>query len=202
MIRNIVFDIGDVLVTFDWKSYLNQFHFSEETNERIAKAVFLNEDWIASDLGYFDRKQLTQMFIENDPVLGAEIQDVFAGAGSAILEREYPVRWMEELKKRGFRLYYLSNYARWCYEDSRHILDKFIAKMEGGVFSYESHMLKPNINIYEELFRRYDLDPAECLFIDDRQANIDGAKTAGMEGILFTGEEEVWKALEEIGTVK
>lgn len=196
MIKNIVFDIGQVLVTYDWKTYLKGFGFSEEINERIAKAVFLNDVWNVSDLGTLGREELADRFAANDPELSEEIRRVFAGAGACIIERKYAPRLVAEMKRKGCRVYFLSNYARWCYEDSKEILDKFLSLMEGGVFSFDVHKIKPDAGIYKELLSRYGLEAQECLFIDDREENLQGAEAVGMKGLLFTGYEEVWEKLE------
>ena len=195
MIKNIIFDIGQVLVTYDWEGYLREFGFSEEMNRTIAEAVFLNEDWRESDLGVLTREELADLFVQNAPHAERQIREVFAGAGRTVRERDYPAQWVESLKARGFHVYFLSNYPAWGYEDSREILDKFLSKMDGGVFSFEVHKLKPDAGIYRDLLEKYHLLPKECLFVDDRPENVEGAKALGMEGIVFTGYEEVSSSL-------
>ncbi len=198
MVKNIIFDIGQVLVTYDWESYLEGFGFSREMNEKIAAAVFLNEAWNESDLGYKSRAELADLFAANAPEAETEIRRVFADAGKTVSGREYPARWVRELKDRGCRVYFLSNYARWCYEDTKEILDKFLSQMDGGIFSFQVHKLKPDAGIYRELLDRYGLEPEECLFIDDRPENVKGAKAVGMKGMVFTTYEEVSRKLAEL----
>ena len=48
--NTVIFDVGNVLVGYDWESYLRSFHYSEEIYQRIADAVFLNEDWLEGDI--------------------------------------------------------------------------------------------------------------------------------------------------------
>ena len=63
------------------------------------------------------------------------------------------------------------------------------------MFSFEVHKLKPDAGIYRDLLEKYQLLPKECLFVDDRPENVEGAKALGMEGIVFTGYEEVSSSL-------
>ena len=90
---------------------------------------------------------------------------------------------VEELKKLGYHIYLLSNAS-----SSLHAYFPRIPGHEffdGEIVSGDWKMLKPHREIFELLYRNYDLDPAECLFIDDVPANIDGAAQTGMDGIVF-----------------
>jgi len=71
--------------------------------------------------------------------------------------------------------------------------------MDGGLFSYEVKMTKPNKWIFMELMERYGLDPAQCVFFDDNPRNAEAAGAAGIKGIAFTGYEEAMAALKELG---
>ena len=68
--------------------------------------------------------------------------------------------------------------------------------MDGRVISFEVFQLKPDPEIYETLLKKYALDPAECVFIDDRAENIETARKLGMKGIVFTDYETGRKELE------
>ena len=74
------------------------------------------------------------------------------------------------------------------YEGSRD-LEAF----DGILFSAPIHMAKPDQEIYEYFFRKFDLNPSECFFIDDLEKNTQGAKDAGMDGIIFTGDIQAVK---------
>lgn len=62
--------------------------------------------------------------------------------------------------------------------------------MDGGIFSYLVNCVKPDEEIYYKLFEKYDLNPAECVFIDDTPANIETARRLGMQGIVFESYEQ------------
>ena len=70
--------------------------------------------------------------------------------------------------------------------------------MDGGIMSYEVQLIKPDLIIYQTLMKRYDLQPEECVFLDDTKANIDGALRAGMQGILVKTQEQAMQDLDEL----
>lgn len=70
--------------------------------------------------------------------------------------------------------------------------------MDGGIMSYEVQLIKPDLIIYQTLMERYDLQPEECVFLDDTKANIDGALRAGMQGILVKTQEQAMQDLDEL----
>ena len=61
--------------------------------------------------------------------------------------------------------------------------------------SSDVHIIKPSIEIYKYLLEKYQLNPEECLFIDDRKDNVDGAKNAGMNAVIFDNNYEIIKEL-------
>ena len=111
MVKNIVFDIGRVLVDYDWESYLDSFGFSPEVRARVAAAVFQNKDWGELDRGAIPEEEVLARFIAKAPEVETEIRKVWGHVFETIHERPYPPRWIQTLKKRGFGVYYLSNYS-------------------------------------------------------------------------------------------
>ena len=73
---------------------------------------------------------------------------------------------------------------------------------EGIVVSGEEKMVKPNPEIYKVLLDRYQLNPSECIFIDDRQANVDGAEKVGIKGVLFQGSDSLRQQLLLLDSIK
>ena len=76
----------------------------------------------------------------------------------------------------------------------------FMPLFDGGIFSCRVHMIKPEKGIYELLCKQYDLDPAECVFIDDNAKNVEGARSVGITAIHFKDYESASRELEEILT--
>ena len=86
----------------------------------------------------------------------------------------------------GLRIYVLSNASDLFYT----YFPKFLPlEFFNGVFvSSDYLMLKPDVKIYETFLNKYGLDPKECLFVDDRKENVEGAEKAGMNGFCFKGD--------------
>lgn len=198
MVKNIVFDIGRVLVDYDWESYLDSFGFSPEVRARVVAAVFQNKDWGELDRGAIPEEEVLARFIAKAPEVETEIRKVWGHVFETIHERPYPPQWIQTLKKRGFGVYYLSNYSwRGC-KDTKEILDTFVPLMDGGIFSCEVELIKPDPAIYRTFVEKFGLRPEECLFVDDIPANVEGARSIGMRAEVFTTAEEVWKLLEAL----
>lgn len=185
MIKNIVFDVGKVLVCFEPDRVMENLGFDKKTQEIINQAVFKNQIWEESDRGILNPEELLAAFIANAPEYEKEIRLVRDSIGDSIDQYPYVTQWLNGLKKQGYHLYVLSNYADHTFQKTEHKL-KFLDQMDGAVFSFQCKLLKPDKEIYEYLIEKYQLKPEECVFLDDREENIEGARSIGMEGIVFS----------------
>ena len=111
MIKNIVLDIGNVLIPFSWRQHLDHFGFSDEIKKRLADAVFLNDDWNEIDRGVLTKEELLARFIENDPGIEKEIYMVMENINGTVGEYPYTSTWVPKLKSMGYRVYLLSNFS-------------------------------------------------------------------------------------------
>ena len=126
-----------------------------------------------------------------------QIRDFIHTFAAQFEQMPYSKQWIRDLKERGFAVYFLSNYSHQAINANREVLD-FIPLMDGGVFSCDVGLIKPEPEIYQLLCSKYGLRMEECVFIDDKQANTDAAKALGMQAITFRGYEEAVRELEEI----
>lgn len=184
MIRNIVFDIGNVLAGFVWQKFYRSFGFSDEIYEKLADATVRSSFWNEMDRGKLTDDQLLEGFIKNDPSIEKEIRQVFESVTDMIERYDYAIPWLKELKGRGYRVYYISNFAHKAHVECEKALD-FLGEMDGGILSYQDKLIKPDPEIYRLLCERYGLKAGECVFIDDTQKNVCAAQKEGMEGIVF-----------------
>jgi putative hydrolase of the HAD superfamily len=113
---------------------------------------------------------------------------------------DYTKKWIAKLQEQGYGVYFLSNYGKYLLEKQPQVTD-FTPLMDGGIFSCDVHLAKPDRKIYELLCQRYSLEPRECVFVDDRQDNVEAARDYGMCAVRFEGFEksyaEVMLALED-----
>ena len=101
------------------------------------------------------------------------------------------------LKEKGYRIYLLSNYSKYLFE--MHTKDAaFMDDLDGRLVSYEVHQVKPDRDIYETLIKRYDLDPKECLFLDDRKENTDTAESLGIKSVTIESRQHVNSVIDDI----
>ncbi|MBE5870085.1 MAG: HAD family phosphatase [Lachnospiraceae bacterium] len=194
MIKNIVFDIGNVLTVFCWEKFFCSFGYPEEIVERIAKATALNASWNEYDRGVLSDEEVLELFIDQDPGIEKELREVNRNI-SGILERcDYAIPWIESLHEKGYKVYYLSNFFRKAEVECAHALD-FIPHTDGGILSYKEKLIKPDEEIYQLLFKRFGLIPQECVFIDDRSDNCETAKRLGMKAICFQDQAQAQNEL-------
>lgn len=197
MIKNIIFDIGKVLVDYEPNKVSEYLGFDEKTMAEINKAMFGNELWKEFDRSALSDEKLLTAFIANNPKYENEIKLAFENVGEAIEVFNYADSWLCELKERGYKLYVLSNYAKKTYEKTYEKL-KFLHFFDGKVFSFDCKYIKPEEDIYQELLNRYGLEAGECVFIDDRPENIDAAEKIGIKGIVFDSYDNASKELDKL----
>lgn len=183
----IIFDLGRVLLGYDWRNYLDSFSYDETAYKAISEAVFKNEDWERGDRGGITSGEWLQLFIENAPEYENQIREVFADLKETIYPMPYTDKWIDLLKKKGYKLYFLSNYSEHLYKETCQHMG-FLKKFDGGIFSYAVRCIKPEEKIYRLLLEKYDIDPKRAVFFDDLPKNIEAANRLGIQGILFTPE--------------
>lgn len=201
MIRNIIFDIGNVLTDFRWREYLEDQGFDEAMIERIAKASTLSPVWNEYDRGVWSDEEIIDGFVDNDPGIEEQLRRAFADFHGLVVKRDYAIPWIQELKERGFQVYYLSNFSRKAHRECADALD-FIPYTDGGILSYMDQVIKPDQAIYELLMSRYGLAPEESVFLDDTPRNVEAARSAGMKGIVFVNKEQAQEELKALAWEK
>lgn len=187
MIRNIVFDMGDVLL--DYRPLTTCLRLAENPQEArlLCEAVFRIPQWEREyDQGTISEEDMLSHIQAPLPTQGlkeraARIFNEFH------LDALTPHPGMEPLLQRlldrGFSLYLLSNTAL-RFERFRRLIP-CVDRFQGLLLSAQEHLLKPSLAIYQRFCEKFSCRPEECLFIDDRQVNIDGAMAAGMAGYCF-----------------
>lgn len=196
-ITTVVFDIGNVLAGFDWQSYLRSFGFPEAANRRLAAATFQGNNWRELDRGAKTEEEIYADCRKVVPDLEKELALVWSGRLGIVKEYDYSAEWIKSLKARGYRVYILSNYGVNTFAEAKRSFS-FLKHVDGMVISYEVLHIKPEPEIYEELIRRYDIEPERAVFIDDLQPNVEAAERMGFHAIRFMTKQETEKKLEEL----
>ena len=198
-VKNIIFDVGQVLVSYDWENYLKAFHFSAEEEKLIAEKVFKSQIWNERDRGLFPEEEYRKQFIAELPAeYEADVKRVIEESGKTIGIKDYAETWTSYLKSQGYQLYVLSNYSRYMLDRTKKEMP-FLKYMDGTVFSCDVKQLKPEADIYQTLLDKFGLKAEECVFIDDRPVNCEGAQKAGIHTICFKSFKQAAAELEALG---
>ena len=189
MIKNIIFDCGRVIMQYD-EHYISSFFAEDEKDiEILATVAMARKYWNA-----FDEGTLTEAdyLCEVKKELPEHLHGAVEGLCAKWTSHMPPVPGMEavveEIKAAGRGLYLLSNFNKRL-RNELHLAPSLLL-FDGLVISGEIGLVKPNADIYEYLLAKYKLDPAECIFVDDRQDNLDAGEKAGIKGYLFDGDAE------------
>ena len=183
-IDTVVFDIGGVLVELGRFRFLEKKGFTGEKANRVMYATMRSKDWVQMDLNNIPVEEILERFIRNDPGMEAEIRYMFEDLNGIVERRESSLPWLRRIKESGRRILYLSNYSHKIMRECADAL-YFLPEMDGGLFSCDFHMVKPDPGFFRLLIEKYQLDPARCVFIDDIETNLEGARAVGMHTILF-----------------
>lgn len=184
MIKNIIFDLGNVLIRFKPEEFINK-NIKKEYREKFFNAVFKGQEWADLDRGVLEYSDAVKIFSEKIPECSSEIKKLFDNYILDVLEPiEKNIEIMKSLKGK-YKLFVLSNFH---YPAFDYIFKnwEFFKYFDGKVVSGHCKLLKPEKKIYELLCLTYSLKPNECVFIDDTKVNIKAAEEFGINGIHLT----------------
>ena len=188
MIKNIVFDMGGVLIRWKPAEILSQYGLSPEEAEILNRELFRSVAWMQQDRGILTGEEVAE-------TVGARVPEPLRETVRSIACGWYhryliPIPGMaelaRELKDNGYHIYLLSNASQ--------ALRSYFPGIPGSecferlMVSAEEKLLKPSHEIYERLFDKFGLNGAECWFIDDSPATVEGAILTGMGGTVFHGD--------------
>ena len=197
MITTIIFDIGSVLVSWHYKAFLRRLFDDEKTCKVVAKCIFENPNYIDFDAGRYTKKQFLENCISFAPNYRKEITYAFSRIGECVKQYSFAHSWIEEYKKRGYRVLFLSNYSDYVRGANMKALD-FVSKFDGGIWSCDVKMIKPDINIYLKMINDFNLIPEQCLFIDDKISNLIPADKLGIKCVHYNSYTQAKKDVENI----
>lgn len=192
MIKNIIFDLGNVLLEFNPIEYLNGKIKNSDNVPKVFNAIFRSEEWPMLDRGTIEEDVAINNIITRNMELEEDIKAAFDNWYDILIEMKETVEILKKLKDEGYKIYYLSNFHKAAFKV---MVDKyeFFKLFDGGVVSYEEKILKPESEIYLKLADKYSLKLQECLFLDDTDENVQAATNLGMKGIVFQNIDEVKK---------
>ena len=202
MIKNIIFDIGSVILNFDYKKIINEFTEDIEEQKFIMDYIVNSPEWMGYgliDTGFVTREEVIKLIQDRtNHEKDSLIENFWNTYINYAFIDENVVRLIEELKDKEYKIYLLSNINDYTVDKIKG--SKLFDIVDGYILSYVEHQIKPYKAIYKTLLDRYGLKADECAFLDDNENNI---KTANELGILGKKVEpnsykSILKAVNEI----
>ena len=184
MIRNIIFDFGNVLLEWNEDKIASNYANNKEEQEILKKVIFKSNNWFKLDDGTLDYKQAIKSFKEDLPTnLSIKVEEIMNTWYKNMPINQEISELIKKLKENNYKVYALSNTHIPVYE---YIKNSEVGKyFDGFLISAIEKMMKPNEEIYHRLFEKFELIPQECFFIDDSEKNILASRKCGMEGHVF-----------------
>ena len=184
MIKNILFDMGQVLIRFDQKFFVQRLGIGEEDANLLLREVFYSVEWVQMDRGTICEEEAFRKISARLPQrLHDAAWKLVTMWERPILEVEGMYELVEELKALGYGIYLLSNASIRQHEYWPRIpASKFF---DGKLISADVKVIKPQPEIYRLCLEKFGLKAEECFFIDDAPANVEGALMCGIPGAVF-----------------
>lgn len=191
--KAVVFDFGGVMTTTTMPERVRPVVERLGIPWSVIEAGFARYRRLM-DGGYYDLKEMYDLvFADAELSLSPEdlSQIVEEDEASFLYRNERTLRWMKSLKAAGYKLGILTNMPPAFAIRFRETFADFIALADAMVISGEERMFKPQRRIYELLRKRIGLDAADLLFVDDVEANCEGARRDGWRALRFESNEQV-----------
>jgi len=193
MIKNIILDMGNVLLSFDPEVCLNAFLSTEEDRAIIRKELFGGPEWIMGDYGTITNAERYEPVSKRVPErLHTQLKQCVDKWDMCMEPIPGAREFCSYIKEKGYGIYVLSNACNGFYSYFPRFRE--ISSFDGVMVSSDVHMIKPEKRIYEHFLNTYHLKAEECLFIDDRTENVEGGQSVGINGFVFEGDFDAIKS--------
>jgi len=195
-IKNIVFDLGGVLITLDRDEAVNRFREAGlENAEELVNAYHQNGIFLELEEGTLSQEEFYEAFRKEAGKFVSKEAIDHGWMGFMKEVPEYKMIMLEELRRKGYRLYLLSNtnpvIMDWAHSSTFSPQGKSIDEYFDKLYlSYQIGLTKPHPEIFKFMFEDSGIIPAESLFIDDGIANTEMGKQLGMKTYLAKNGED------------
>lgn len=189
MIKNIIFDLGNVIISWNPKYIVSHYTSDEDVQDELMTNLFGSPHWLSFDEGSLTREQVISNVRETLP---EEHHPTVHDMVHHWHKHAPPIPGMEELvrelKEQGYQIYLLSNTNIHFdeYKDTIPALQYF----DGYYISAKAKLMKPQREIYHDFLKTFSLTASESIFIDDIADNIASAIDVGLDGYIFDGNVE------------
>lgn len=192
MIKNLIFDIGSVVVKELTVKVFN--YLSESEQEELNKIVYYDKRFKEVLVGNITSEEYKNQLINENRKYEKEIKDLFDPNKQDVFipKDDQMISLLYKIKDR-YNIYFLSNMIDITYD----YLNDLLSDFNGGAYSFIENERKPHKEIYLKLIDKYDLNPSESIFFDDRLRNVLVARDLGMKAVEFKSIQDVLNIIEE-----
>lgn len=199
-IQNVIFDVGGVLTVYHQMDYFLRKGYDAETAERLRQATQMSVHWKEYDRNVLTEAEILARFCADAPDLADIIPTALGDHKDIVSRSDAAIPWIQSVKDLGRNVYVLSNFSQYAYHSCREALD-FEPLMDACYWSFEHQQIKPETACYLDMLYTFGIDPAESVFIDDTQYNLDAAARVGIHTLHYVNQQQAEAALREMLTI-
>ena len=185
--KNILFDMGNVLVTYNPEWVIRRYTEDEELIREVKNIVFNSQEWFLLDAGLIEEEKAERNWMERlSSDKAREIAHLSFQNWHLYNMKVIPgtAEMIRALKENGKEIYLLSNASMRLLSIYKEVIPA--VECFSGIFYSAAHKcVKPQDIIYERFLKEYSLKPSDCFFIDDLEENISAAKAVGISGAVM-----------------
>ncbi len=197
--KNILFDIGGVLIEYNPRLFLLNRFGNEELENKLFDITFNSDTWVLVDKGQITRTQANKIMLEKGAKIGRkfEVNTIINEWQDILITKEDTSKLLKILKYNNYNLFYATNMPK----DTLEMLKRrhFWPLFAGGISSCDINIVKPDFQFFKFLLLKYKLDASETIFIDDNLSNVMSARELGICAIHFKGAENLARQLYALG---
>ena len=192
MIKNIIFDIGGIILEWGNKPLKKLLNKTDEEINKISRIIYGDGRFKSCILGSFSQVEYMKQLINENPKYSDDINKILS---EEYQEKALPVikenlEKIIELKNKGYKIYFLSNITDVSYNYLNDKL-KILNLVDGGVYSFKEHTQKPDKEIFDILIKRYNLNKEETIFFDDSEKNVIIGNEYGIKSYVFKSVKRI-----------
>ena len=197
MVKNVIFDLGGVVIEWNPDRILESFYEDAETRAYMKKHMFQHPDWLELDRGTMHETVVLERASVRTGRPAAEVNGLFEAVRESLHIKPETVTLLERLHARGVPLYCLSNISADIFEYLRE-RHSFWHVFNGIVISGAIKMIKPEPEIFHHLLGLYGLKASDTAFVDDNAPNVEAAKALGIHTVWFKNAGQCEAELETL----
>ena len=197
MARNVIFDLGGVVIEWNPERILDGYYADPALRAVMRRALFQHPDWLDLDRGTLSEVKLVARVSERTGRPFDELERLLDAVRASLHTKVDTVALLDKLFTRGVPLYCISNMSATTFEHLR-ARHSFWGVFRGIVISGDTQLMKPEPEIFELLLKRHELAPADTIFVDDNEPNVQAARALGMHGVWFKSAAQCEAELETL----